>query len=452
MTIKYLDSKRLSGVDSDTKPTNVQDNSIFVETDTDYRYWFKPSTLNMDYSSGWTQVGTQITTGSDQVTFSSALCGTDRRVYKALGFTLDDTFTVEWEFSLTDSGSSQGQPFALTAGTSQLDNSTTSQDSIYFKSSSAGYQLACKDGTTNTQSSASTYTNGTTLYARLVRSGTSGTLSVYSDASRSTLVNSSTHTIPATVTGLNTLQHGVDAVQGGTRTLTGSISNVRVFNGSTGGTAWFPTFQDNFHSDRWTATGTDVAVDSTTNNRLDFNIPNSTNQTDAITYDLTSVSDSAWVLRFKIVMDNFSVNTTGHAKKLLIGLSSTSHSTAVDSAQDAIGILFGSWSSGTKIRTRDSNGATWMDGSGTDFAETFVDNETYYVEIKRTLTTAYTVSLYSDSTYSTLIEAESETMVATDTTGLQYLKVGIDTTTSAPSGTFTGYIDDVEFYNGVTSV
>ena len=217
-------------------------------------------------------------------------------------------------------------------------------------------------------------------------------------------------------------------------------------------TATAPTYETDFTTNTgWTATGTDVAVDSTTNDRLDFNIPNTTNQTDAITYDLTSVSDSAWVLRFKIVMDNFSVNTTGHAKKLLIGLSSTSHSTAVESAQDAIGILFGSWSSGTKIRTRDSNGATWMDGSGTDFSETFVDNETYYVEIKRTLTTVYTVSLYSDSSYSTLIEAESETMGATDTTGLRYLKVGIDTTGSTPSGTFTGYIDDVEFYNGVTS-
>ena len=35
MTIKYLDSKRVSGVASDTKPTDVQDNSIYIETDTD---------------------------------------------------------------------------------------------------------------------------------------------------------------------------------------------------------------------------------------------------------------------------------------------------------------------------------------------------------------------------------------------------------------------------------
>ena len=218
------------------------------------------------------------------------------------------------------------------------------------------------------------------------------------------------------------------------------------------GTSWFPTFQDHFNTDKgWAATGADVSV-STTDKRLDFNIPNTASQTDAITYDLTSVSDSAWVLRFKWVMDNYSQNTTGHAKKLLIGLSSAPNSTDVDSAQDAIGILFGSWDNGThKIRSRDSDGGSWMGGSGTDFSEAFTDDEVYYVEIKRTSTTAYTVSLYSDSSYSTLIEAESETMAST-IAGLRYLKVGIDTTGSTPSGTFTGYIDNVEFYNGVTSV
>tara|TARA_R110002074_G_scaffold200603_2_gene368496 strand:- start:98 stop:853 length:756 start_codon:yes stop_codon:yes gene_type:complete len=40
MTIQYLDSNRLTGLSSDTKPTNVQDNSIIVETDTGKRFMF----------------------------------------------------------------------------------------------------------------------------------------------------------------------------------------------------------------------------------------------------------------------------------------------------------------------------------------------------------------------------------------------------------------------------
>ena len=41
MTINYLDSKRLQGLSTDTKPTSttVQTNSIFTETDTGKRSW-----------------------------------------------------------------------------------------------------------------------------------------------------------------------------------------------------------------------------------------------------------------------------------------------------------------------------------------------------------------------------------------------------------------------------
>lgn len=40
MVIKYLDSKRISALAADTKPTNVEANSILVEKDTGERYWF----------------------------------------------------------------------------------------------------------------------------------------------------------------------------------------------------------------------------------------------------------------------------------------------------------------------------------------------------------------------------------------------------------------------------
>ena len=40
MTINYLDSKRLQGLSTDTKPTNVQTNLIFEQTDNSIRYWY----------------------------------------------------------------------------------------------------------------------------------------------------------------------------------------------------------------------------------------------------------------------------------------------------------------------------------------------------------------------------------------------------------------------------
>ena len=48
MTIKYLDSKRISALSSDTKPTNVETNSILVEKDTGKRYWYDGSAWTRD--------------------------------------------------------------------------------------------------------------------------------------------------------------------------------------------------------------------------------------------------------------------------------------------------------------------------------------------------------------------------------------------------------------------
>ena len=44
LAIKYLDAKRLQGLSSDTKPTDVPDNCIFEETDTQSYYWFDGTT------------------------------------------------------------------------------------------------------------------------------------------------------------------------------------------------------------------------------------------------------------------------------------------------------------------------------------------------------------------------------------------------------------------------
>ena len=40
MTIEYKDSKRIIGLSTDTKPTNVETNSILVEKNNSKRYWF----------------------------------------------------------------------------------------------------------------------------------------------------------------------------------------------------------------------------------------------------------------------------------------------------------------------------------------------------------------------------------------------------------------------------
>lgn len=71
----------------------------------------------------------------------------------------------------------------------------------------------------------------TDYYIRLERAGTtSGSLSVYSDVSRTVLIGSFTFTIPTTISGLNTVQIGGNEWQEEQRMLTGILDNLCIHN------------------------------------------------------------------------------------------------------------------------------------------------------------------------------------------------------------------------------
>ena len=53
MTIEYKDSNRISALAADTKPTNVETNSILVEKDTGRRYWFSEATTTWKQEGGF---------------------------------------------------------------------------------------------------------------------------------------------------------------------------------------------------------------------------------------------------------------------------------------------------------------------------------------------------------------------------------------------------------------
>lgn len=76
----------------------------------------------------------------------------------------------------------------------------------------------------------------TNYYIRLTRTGTtSGTLGIYTSPSRTTLlVPATTFTIPASITGLNTLQIGGNEWQEENRMLTGNLDNLCIHNPSLG--------------------------------------------------------------------------------------------------------------------------------------------------------------------------------------------------------------------------
>lgn len=168
-----------------------------------------------------------------------------------------------------------------------------------------------------------------------------------------------------------------------------------------------------------------------------------------IYYDLTSVSDTAWVLRFKLNVAGFT--TPGNYNfSAFFGLSSNIATNGFGVAQDGIFLEAKFPTGGTaQYFAKDVDGAVPF-GSATD--ATFAHNvavETIYVEIIRTSSTAYTIELFSDSAYTTSVEQETGT-VASSTASLRYLKIGIADNSGHATGDFTATVDDVFFADGVT--
>lgn len=212
-----------------------------------------------------------------------------------------------------------------------------------------------------------------------------------------------------------------------------------------------PSFSDDFSgTDDWTDVNTLNAVNTGTD-VIDWDGSRTTTN-HATSYDLTSVSNSAWVLRFKLVIDNIGLPNIESSHHIGIMLSSAPGSTDSKTARDCIGMTVhnrnGAGSPIKHFLTMDKDGTAWAQTAWNNLTATPAVG-TYYFEIKRTSTTAYTVSRYPDATFTTASESRNETCTAT-TDGLRYLLIQNDNNGGATSN-FNGTIDDIEFCDGVTS-
>ncbi|MGB3948012.1 MAG: hypothetical protein WBM13_08505 [Bacteroidia bacterium] len=178
-----------------------------------------------DSSTGWTQIGTDVSITAGLAQFNSSVNDIDRRIYKNIGCTIADCggWTTDFDFNISNHSGATAPVFSMTAGTQEVffdyaNSISTNQDAlIVWVSSSWGNPLSlsiwAKDGTVMTQSVPSSFISinlSTTYYVRFQRtSATNARLYVFSDPARTINISGSpiNYTIPATITGLNTLQH-----------------------------------------------------------------------------------------------------------------------------------------------------------------------------------------------------------------------------------------------------
>ncbi len=211
-----------------------------------------------------------------------------------------------------------------------------------------------------------------------------------------------------------------------------------------------PTWRDDFTSDNWVDTGSNIEVNTSTD-VIDWDaLKTATNSQTA--YDLGAgiVSDTNWVLRYDVTVDT-RTNTSSSSNVLWTGLFDGASTVDSETAQDHLGMdIIGSTTQALSKFSLTHADGIGLASAGVDNILTNIDTGTWYVELIRESATLLKGNIYSDSTYTTLLASGTRTIVST-VTGLRYIKF-VRRNSSASGGTYNGTIDNVKFYNGVTSI
>ena len=218
---------------------------------------------------------------------------------------------------------------------------------------------------------------------------------------------------------------GIHWVELGRKTLTGTSDTINVAG----------------HN--WVEYAGDVDID-TGNTELDFHIESGTNGAKGY-IDLTSVSDTQWVLRFEKV--NFStINTYG---EMWLGLSSITSANGANSGS-MVAARPGDYGDSDDYLAVQSFNSSTTEVTGNEVRPDYSTGVDYDIEIKRTSATAVEAKLYTNN-FGTLVGTSSSTI--SGTTGLRYLFVGSRHNTGAgnTNTNFVGTIQSVKFWNNTTS-
>jgi len=205
-----------------------------------------------------------------------------------------------------------------------------------------------------------------------------------------------------------------------------------------------------FDADWVTSEGADINP-SAANDRIDATLDNGASDNSVVYFDLGAgnVSDTAWVLRFQIQLTSYTGATTTVNQLFGIELADTTSNNGV--TRDLIAFFVSAYSGHNAYKITDGGVGTVASAGGTAFTTDTPGVETRWVELKRTSSTTYDARIYSDSTYTTLTDSLTGQAVTAITGGFRYLKI-ITEDTSTSDGTIIGSINDVQFYNGITSV
>lgn len=462
----------------ETKPTDVQDNSILVEKDISRRYWFsKAPVATDDYTSNKGYVDNTsdwAVPASGKIDFETVRRSTtsqemyiDLQDSDYLGENLSDTnWTVKFgKFKVVNEATSSGNVLlhiclSNTNGSSGGTQQTHSCQ-VNFSQSEGGYTNYCTTGNLHGSGASQQNVTGTAgmadgdeRYIEMSRSGDDFTVKICSDANYSTVLGSGTQTKTG-ISGLRYLKFVNDSEQNASLTASAELSGgLEIINGTD---TWNmqPTYDTNFTSTSgWLTDGTDINIDTSVNAIISDNNNGSTTH-QGISKDLGSdLHATKWVIDLDIYCTNV---TNSNSNWTHIGMSNYNASRDDDEAQNFMGINV--LAEYTQISTGNGNYLGLMSNSNTtlgNFTPVGVSGDgdevatgaQFYLRLIRDGATTLKLERHSTSarTGSTLTTTHS----CNNLSGLRYFVISHRSRTH--SGRQNLKIENVRFYNGVTSI
>ena len=224
-----------------------------------------------------------------------------------------------------------------------------------------------------------------------------------------------------------------------------------------------PTIDDDFSTDNYVNAGTNIEVKTSGGSTaggsdgknlyfkiLRHNGSNSGN--DACYRDIGSdISNTTWTLRFKMHIVDLATGSSSHKKSFIGFTNNTSHTPwNFWSENNHNHIGFSQQVSDNSSERR--HYMSWGDNETYPSNETLMTTEvvegtTKWYEIKRTSATNFTITIFSDEDYSTVLETKDQTITAGDGENMRYFIITNDTSNNQ-AGTIEGYIEDWKFYDG----
>lgn len=165
----------------------------------------------------------------------------------------------------------------------------------------------------------------------------------------------------------------------------------------------------------------------------------------SVVRDIGNITNNNFELRFKVTFSGISGSYDATAA---FGIFSGDKTVSNGTAQDGIALTVGVTST---MYAQGSDGDANFHTTGTAMT-TSISATTYYVKIARTSLTSATVTLYSNSGYTTVVETKT-LVIASTLTDLRYVGVKNYRITTNPnfSRNYTATLDDFTFYSPVNT-